>query len=112
MKRPLPSIITRRDFIMRIGRYSSAAAMSVMLGLDLMARDIPKKPLLEGRARRGRNRVIILGAGLAGMCSAYELGKLGYECVILEARRRSGGRCWTVRGGDRETEVGGVEQRC
>ena len=86
--------------------------MSVMLGLDLMARDIPRKPLMSGRARQGRNRVVILGAGLAGMCAAYELGKLGYDCVILEARTRAGGRCWTVRGGDRETEVGGAEQRC
>lgn len=106
------SILTRREFIYRVGRYGGAAAMSAMLGLDLMAREIPKKPLLTGKARAGKNRVVILGAGLAGMCAAHELGKLDYECVILEARQRAGGRCWTVRGGDRETEVGGAEQRC
>ncbi len=112
MKEKPQTVLTRRDFIYRIGRYGGAAAMTAMLGLDLMARDVPKKPLLTGRARRGKNRVVILGAGLAGLCAAHELGKLGYECVILEARRRAGGRCWTVRGGDRETEVGGTEQRC
>jgi len=29
------------------------------------------------------------GAGLAGMAAAYELGKLGYRCTILEARGRA-----------------------
>ena len=52
--------------------------------------------------------VLILGAGLAGMASAYELGKLGYRCTILEARDRVGGRCWSVRNGStsEETELG------
>ena len=44
-------------------------------------------------------RVIILGAGVAGLTAAYELRKLGYECEILEARARFGGRCFTVRRG-------------
>ena len=44
------------------------------------------------------------------MSAAHELGKLGYTCELLEARSRPGGRCWTVRAGTRETEVGGPEQ--
>ncbi len=44
------------------------------------------------------------------MCSAYELGKVGYDCQILEARDRSGGRCWTLRGGDSFTEIDGQTQ--
>jgi monoamine oxidase len=31
---------------------------------------------------------------------------------ILEARDRVGGRCWTLRNGDRVTELGGAEQLC
>jgi monoamine oxidase len=50
--------------------------------------------------------VLILGAGLAGMAAAYELGKLGYRCTILEARERAGGRCWSIRKGSVNTEVG------
>jgi monoamine oxidase len=46
------------------------------------------------------------------MCVAYELGKLGYDCIILEARSRPGGRNWTVRGGSSETETGGDAQTC
>jgi len=51
-------------------------------------------------------QVIILGAGLTGMAAAYELGKLGYRCTILEARNRVGGRCFSVRKGTTNIETG------
>jgi monoamine oxidase len=47
---------------------------------------------------------VILGAGIAGMVAALELGKAGYECRVLE-RSRPGGRNWTLRGGDTVEEV-------
>ncbi len=59
---------------------------------------------LEGRVKGVE--VLILGAGLAGMAAAYELGKLGYKCTILEARERAGGRCWSIRRGSVNTETG------
>ena len=42
-------------------------------------------------------KVIVIGAGLAGMCAAYELVQAGHEVTVLEARIRSGGRVWTLR---------------
>ncbi len=43
-------------------------------------------------------KVIIAGAGLAGLCTAYELEKRGHECVILEADgSHIGGRVRTLR---------------
>jgi monoamine oxidase len=33
------------------------------------------------------------------------LRKAGYDCVILEARDRPGGRVWTLRGGDQIIET-------
>jgi monoamine oxidase len=60
---------------------------------------------------RGAAKVVILGAGIAGLTSAYELGKAGYDCTILEASDRAGGRNRTIRGGDRLTELGGETQR-
>ncbi|GAA0533859.1 flavin monoamine oxidase family protein [Chitinophaga japonensis] len=33
------------------------------------------------------------------MTAAYELSKLGYRCTLLEARNRTGGRCWSIRKG-------------
>ncbi len=43
-------------------------------------------------------KVVILGAGMAGLCAAYELEKRGHTCVILEAdRSHIGGRVRTLR---------------
>jgi monoamine oxidase len=58
-------------------------------------------------ARRLRNsrptphdaRVVIVGAGLAGLTAAYRLAQAGVPNISLyEARERVGGRCWTARG--------------
>jgi len=40
-------------------------------------------------------RVIVIGAGLSGLCCARELLHLGFEVVVVEANDRVGGRCWT-----------------
>src|SRR5512132_4078047 len=44
-----------------------------------------------------KKRVIIIGAGLAGLSAAYELVKAGHEPFILEAQHRVGGRIYTMR---------------
>ncbi|MGH3855503.1 MAG: flavin monoamine oxidase family protein [Pseudonocardiaceae bacterium] len=49
---------------------------------------------------------MILGAGVAGLTAAYELGKLGYACTVLEAQNRVGGRNRTARKGDTLFEIG------
>lgn len=59
---------------------------------------------LEGKVKG--KKIVILGAGLAGLASAYELNKLGYDCTILEARTRTGGRCWSVKNGSMHAEEG------
>ena len=42
--------------------------------------------------------VIIIGAGLSGLTTAYELKKAGVSFRILEARDRCGGRILTLYG--------------
>ena len=49
--------------------------------------------------------VVILGAGIAGMTSAFELQELGYSVSILEATNRAGGRIRTIRSGDVVNEL-------
>ena len=47
--------------------------------------------------RGSGRRVVVLGAGLAGLAAAHRLGRHGYEVVVLEAQERAGGRVQTVR---------------
>lgn len=56
--------------------------------------------------------VLILGAGIAGLVAAHELTRAGCRVRVVEARGRVGGRCWTLRGGDRVEEYGAPAQTC
>ena len=67
-------------------------------------------PKLEGDVRGAR--VLVLGAGMAGLVTAMELRRAGYQVEVLEYNDRAGGRTWTLRGGDRYTELGGAVQEC
>jgi monoamine oxidase len=40
-------------------------------------------------------RVVVVGAGFAGLAAAWELNRAGVEVVVLEARDRVGGRVWS-----------------
>src|SRR4029079_18767521 len=51
---------------------------------------------LEGR-RAERHKVVVIGAGLAGLVAALELKLQGHEVVVLEAQNRVGGRIYTLR---------------
>jgi len=42
-------------------------------------------------------RVIVLGAGIAGLVAGFELKRQGHEVLILEAQNRVGGRVHTIR---------------
>jgi monoamine oxidase len=42
-------------------------------------------------------KIIIIGAGIAGLSAGYELTQLGHQVTILEARARPGGRIQTLR---------------
>ena len=71
--------ITRRAFSRSMAGISVALAVPATL-----------------RAQTGK-RVIVIGAGLAGLSAARDLVAAGAEVVVLEARDRIGGRVWTSR---------------
>jgi monoamine oxidase len=43
-------------------------------------------------------KVVIVGAGLAGLTCAYRLKNAGVNAALYEASDRTGGRCWSIRG--------------
>jgi polyamine oxidase len=52
-------------------------------------------------------RVLVIGAGIAGLTVANALTHAGIECVVLEARDRTGGRLHTVDLGGWPVDLGG-----
>ena len=72
----------RREFLRRSGALALAGAAPAWTPLCAAA---------------GQARVVIVGAGLAGLAAAHELGKAGVRATILEGSPRLGGRCWSER---------------
>ncbi|HVR98536.1 MAG TPA: NAD(P)/FAD-dependent oxidoreductase [Thermoanaerobaculia bacterium] len=95
------SDLTRRTFLKRTALSLPAVAVLPALASaadDQMAPPAPA-PAAEPemlRATRPR-KVIVIGAGLAGLAAAYELMSWGHDVTVLEAQTRPGGRVLTVR---------------
>ena len=105
---------TRRQILMRFGAVAGVAgAYAAARGLGLMGSDEAWAGMPDLQPGSGRGtRVVILGAGAAGLSAAYELGKAGYDCTVLEARDRPGGRVFTVRKGVKIEMTDGSKQVC
>jgi len=104
---------TRRDVLTKLGALGGASAVWMAMETLGLAAVTPAKAAsfaLPPGSGQGRS-VVILGAGIAGLVSAYELRKAGWTVTVLEARDRIGGRVWTVRGGDRIVQMGRPDQR-
>jgi len=101
--------LTRRTFLERLGAVGGFSAVYLgMEAMGLLNSPAAAEPL---ELPRGRGRkVAILGAGISGLVSAYELKRAGWDVTVIEARERIGGRVWTVRGGDRIVQTGRPDQ--
>lgn len=78
----------RREFLKR----SSAVAALPVYGFS--RRNFGQTEL----QRKGpAKKIVVIGAGLAGLSAAYELKRAGHEVTILEAQTRAGGRVFTLR---------------
>ncbi|WP_210311670.1 flavin monoamine oxidase family protein [Brucella endophytica] len=102
--------MSRRSLLGMIGTVAGAAAMYSAMGAMGLSQASPWKGRLKLEADPKGTSVLVLGGGLAGMTAAFELRNAGYSVKILEYREKAGGRCWTLRGGDKYTELGGFTQ--
>jgi monoamine oxidase len=109
---------TRRRFLDLVGKAGGAAAVyETMTALGLI--NLPEAwagPLDLPPGSGAGKKVLILGAGIGGLTLAYELGRAGYHCEILEAQARAGGRSLTARRGteihEESPEHGVTRQEC
>ena len=76
--------MNRRNFL----KNSTSATAGLLLPTGLAA-----------SSRKVKKKVIVLGAGLAGLTAAWELVQAGHEVIVVEARHRPGGRVLTLREG-------------
>jgi len=84
---------SRRDFLKTL----SLALVAIPLRPALTLAQTGAAKFFSRQKTDRPKKVIVIGAGLAGLTTAYELTKAGHEVTILEARNRAGGRVFTVR---------------
>ena len=81
------SALTRRQLLIAGAGAAAAAAGGAWLGA-------PR----SRAARRSRGRLVVVGAGMAGLAAATDARAAGWDVIVLEARDRVGGRVLTFRG--------------
>lgn len=78
----------RRDFLKLASFALSGAVLSACAAQPASVKN-------QAKSDSARPRVLVIGAGIAGLGAAQTLMQAGAEVIVLEARDRIGGRIWT-----------------
>lgn len=78
--------ISRREFLTAAGAAAGAWSVAGCASMPLLPRRRQQEP-----------EVIIVGAGLGGLTTAYRLRQAGVRVLVIDAQERIGGRCYTLR---------------
>ena len=87
---------TRREFLRAGGMLGAGLALAACTGGSKRERGSAPPP--STRPTVSGARVVVVGAGLAGLTAAYRLAQAGAVVRLFESRDRVGGRCWTAHG--------------
>src|SRR5207249_11002087 len=87
-KYAVPIPIDRRTFL-KLGASAASAHWASQHGWSFVPRPLPQAAPAK--------RILIIGAGLAGLVAGYELTQAGHDVIILEAKLRPGGHVLTLR---------------
>ena len=91
-----PQLLKRREFLWGL--------IQSTVGLSVLGRSAQ---ILATAAEKPAKSILVLGAGLSGLYSALLLEAQGFEVTILEARKRVGGRVFTLDNLPGQPEAGG-----
>ena len=85
---------TRRNLLMQMAQLGGAGAVFETLSIwDFLKPVAATAASLKLPTDAGKGKTVsILGAGVSGLCAAYELDRAGFDVVVLEPQRRFAGR--------------------
>jgi monoamine oxidase len=96
---PLDEVIdmaySRRRFLRDSAAVTTGALLVGCRGAESPSTSTPAPALPSGRS--GTPRIVVVGAGVAGLNTAYKLQKAGLTARVFEGANRTGGRMFTAR---------------
>jgi monoamine oxidase len=90
-------VVTRRKFVTDVAKFS---LLTGIIGTSVISCKKEIEPIKNGVSNEGEQfksdkKVVIIGAGMAGLNAAYQLNKVGIKAAVYEGSFRLGGRILT-----------------